>query len=292
MLGVPLLQARGTPIGVIALIRTKVRPFTEKQIELVTTFADQAVIAIENIRLFDELKHDSKSLAQQTATSEVLQVICQLARRIRARVPGDAGERGGGYARPSSARCCFVRVTRSAASRFITRHGSSWNTLKKASIYRRLRRAGLDRLVNTKQTVQVADLRNEIAPNGQAIYKVGRCPNFLIVPMLKENELIGSIGIYRQEVRPFTDKQIELVTELRRPSRHRHREHPAAQRAAQNRCSSRPPPPTCSRSSAARPSICRPCSIRWWNRRRGCARQIARICSRYGAAYSCRPLRP
>ena len=86
--------------------------------------------------------------------------------------------------------------------------------------------------------VHIADItagaglhRAAIRPFVPAV-ELGGARTLLVVPMLKENELVGAIAIYRQEVRPFTDKQIELVTELRRPGRHRHREHAPAQRAA------------------------------------------------------------
>ena len=110
----------------------------------------------------------------------------------------------------------------------------------------------LAKLARTKEVTHIVDLKAERGyierdPRVLALVDFASVRTMLLVPMLKEDELIGAIVIYRQEVRPFTDKQIELVTKFRRPGRHRHREHAPAQRAAGIRCSSRPPPPTCSR---------------------------------------------
>ena len=95
----------------------------------------------------------------------------------------------------------------------------------------------LDRLAKTKQVVHIPDLRTDQSYIGKdnrivTLVEIAGARTFVAVPMLKESELIGAIDIYRQEVRPFTDKQIELVQELCRPGRDRHREHAPAQRAA------------------------------------------------------------
>jgi GAF domain-containing protein len=220
VLTVPLVR-EGAPIGVLGLTRLQPRPFTDKQIELVTTFADQAVIAIENVRLFDEVqartRELSETLEQQTATAEVLKVISSS--------PGEL-EPVFEAILANATHICEAKFGNlllydGRKFRVAAMHGAppEWAEL-------RLRRepvipAGpknpLTRIASTRQVQHIADLTQEDAyierePAFVPIVEVAGARTFLGVPMLKEKELVGAIVIYRQEIRPFSNKQIELLT--------------------------------------------------------------------------------
>src|SRR5215468_6094176 len=219
ILGVPLLR-EGTPIGVIVLQRKAVRPFTDKQIELVTTFADQAVIAIENVRLFDEVQARTRelteSLEQQTATSEVLQVIS-----------GSPGELQPVFqamlenaTRVCEAKFGILWLREADGFRSVALHNlppAYAEQRQREPVIRPGPGTGLHRVLKSKQVSHVADVRAEEAyierdPLRVSTVELGGYRTVLDVPMLKDNELIGIITIYRQEVRPFTDKQVALLT--------------------------------------------------------------------------------
>jgi GAF domain-containing protein len=217
LLGAPLLR-EGAPIGAIGLQRTDARPFSDKQIELLTTFADQAVIAIENVRLFDEVRARtlelSESLEQQTATSEVLQVIST----------------SSGQLEPvfETILANAVRICEATFGNMYLRDGevfriaAAHNTPPPLLEHRRripLQRptSAFGRMVRTKEVVHVADLLAdpryaEREPEVVTGVELGGIRTLLIVPMLKEKDLIGALTIYRQEVRPFNDKQVALLT--------------------------------------------------------------------------------
>jgi class 3 adenylate cyclase/putative methionine-R-sulfoxide reductase with GAF domain len=206
---VPMLKD-GELIGAIAIYRQEVRPFTEKQIELVQNFAAQAVIAIENARLLNELRQRtadlSESLEQQTATADVLSVISSS--------PGEL--------KPvfqtileNATRICeakFGLLFRFDGKTFqlVAEVGAS---AELAEFYERrgpFHPGGiLERLLRTKDVVCVADASAEPVPPPSA--KIGGAKSSLNVPMFKDEAMVGAITIYRQEVRPFTDRQIALL---------------------------------------------------------------------------------
>ena len=217
MLGVPLLR-EGSCIGVMAMTRAEILPFTPKQIELVTTFADQAVIAIENVRLFQEVQkrtHElSELLEQQTATSEVLRVISSS--------PGEL-EPVFQALLANAVRLCDAKFgTLNLYDGESFRAGALHNVppayadIRRGVLIRPDPRSSLGRVARTRQADHINDLRMtepylEGNPAVRSLADLGGARTLVTVPMLKENVLIGVIGIYRQEVRPFTDKQIELV---------------------------------------------------------------------------------
>ena len=212
-LGVPLLR-EGVPIGVINLLRRAVRPFTDKQIELVTTFADQAVIAIENVRLFDEVQARTRdlteSLEQQTATSEVLKVISSSPGELKPVFQAMLEN----AVRICEAKFGVLQLYEGDGFRAVALHDvpPAYTERRRDSVLRPGPEHPLGRVVRTKHTIHIADILAEPQVARGGLAELAGARTILNVPMLKENELIGVISIYRQEVRPFTDKQIELVS--------------------------------------------------------------------------------
>jgi GAF domain-containing protein len=260
LLTVPMLK-ESEFIGAISVFRQDVRQFTDKQIALLKNFAAQAVIAIENARLLTELRQRTtdltESLDQQTATSEVLQVISSSPSELSPVFQTMLAN----ATRLCEAHFGILDIYENGAFRTVAMH----NLPQEFAELRRREpvvpadpQTGLGRVLATKQLVHISDYAEDAAYKQRAPAAVGlveiagmhepcswcRCS--------RKRSSIGVIAIFRKEVRPFTDKQIELVQNFASPGGHRHRKRATVDRAARAHrrshrvaSSSRPPPRTC-----------------------------------------------
>ena len=203
---VPLRQ-KGKVAGALNARRMEVRPFSQAQIKLLETFADQAVIAIENVRLFQELK---ESLEQQTATSEILGVIASSPTDIQPVLDVVA---------ENAARLCEANdaaIWRAEGDKFwlAASHGSL--PISRAEEVRSMSRRGpLGRAMIDRETIHIHDLSSPEAqaefPSAKTISEAVGVRTDLVTPLLREGIAIGAIHIRRTEVRPFSEKQIALL---------------------------------------------------------------------------------
>jgi GAF domain-containing protein/anti-sigma regulatory factor (Ser/Thr protein kinase) len=211
LLATPLLR-EGVSIGGIVIRRLEVRPFTEKQIALLKTFADQAVIAIENVRLFKELQERnrdlSEALEQQTATSEILRVIASSPTNLQPVFDVIVG---------SAARLCdatFAALHRldGQVLSFEAQHGMSESEVEESR--RRFpqslsREIAVGRAILDQRITHIHDIRHDPeyrVTAGQMSFRT-----VLAVPLLREGKAVGAMGLWRREVKPFTDNQIALL---------------------------------------------------------------------------------
>src|SRR5262245_27822357 len=192
-------------VGTITIYRIEVKPFTDKQVALVETFADQAVIAIENTRLLNELR---ESLQQQTATAEVLKTISSSTGQLEPVFNAMLDN--------------AVRICGAKFGSLVLFEGNSFrraalHNAPAAFVEARARDPVLplaaspilSRVAGAKQVTQLADIAAEHPED--PIATLGGARTILSAPMLNDDRVVGVISIYRQEVRPFTDKQTELV---------------------------------------------------------------------------------
>jgi GAF domain-containing protein len=218
LLLVPTLKEKEI-IGVITIFRQEARLFTDKQIELVKNFAAQAVIAIENARLLNELRQSTKdlneALEQQTATSEVLSIISSSSGQLNPVFQAMLEK----ACRICEATCATMQFHENGAFRLTAAHNVPpplANARRNTSVVRPGPWHPFVEVAATKKAVHINDYLESRAyqqrdPLTVQLVELGGARTVSVVPMLKDQELIGVIAIFRQEVRSFNDKQIELV---------------------------------------------------------------------------------
>jgi signal transduction histidine kinase len=208
VLAAPMLRDEQA-VGCIALRKREPGPFTARQIELLETFAAQAVIAMENVRLFTELR---ETLEQQTATAEVLRVISSSPGALQPVFDAMLDK----ATRICDAKFGALGLYENGGFRFKAEHDlpPAFSAFLKANDPLPVVRGGaIERMMRTREVVHIADLKNDANrhPQRLALVDLGGAQTMLWVPIVKEDEVAGIIGIFRTEVQPFTDEQIDLV---------------------------------------------------------------------------------
>jgi signal transduction histidine kinase len=204
LLCVPMLRD-GMATGAIAVARREQQPFSDRQIELVKTFADQAVIAIENVRLFNETK---EALEQQTATSEILGVI--------SRSPADVQPVFEAIAESAARLCDAYDASIFLIDGDVLRLAAHDGPIPASPLGQGpplVRGTPPGRAVLDRQTIHVPDMQTEVAeyPEGSAIAQRFGHRTVLVVPLLQADGAIGAIAVRRTDVQPFSDRQIDLL---------------------------------------------------------------------------------
>jgi len=211
VLAVPLLR-ENTLIGAITIHRRDVRPFSEKQIALLKTFADQAVIAIENVRLFQELESRNReiteALEQQTATSQVLGVISSSPRDLKPVFESILAN----AARLGSSDYGVIFRFDGALFSLAAAHNPSPQLMTLADrTFPPQRTTAIGRVGLERKVIHIPDVSVDPEWQPPEEYRAEGIKTVLAVPMLKENTLVGVIAVYRREVRAFTESQIALL---------------------------------------------------------------------------------
>jgi GAF domain-containing protein len=213
MLGVPLLR-QGDPIGVLVLVQSAVRPFTDKQIELATTFADQAVIAIENVRLFDEVqartRELSETLEQQTATADVLKVISSSLNDLRP-VFETIGHRA---EKLCDAEISVISMVDGDQIRLVSINGVSEEGVEAVRRVYPMRRDDetlTARAIRSCTVCHVPDMLTDPLYQSKDAARVSGFRAGLAVPMIREGQVMGAIFLSRKQAGLFPDAQVQLL---------------------------------------------------------------------------------